>query len=171
MRHLSLFYFAANSTEVWDYLWRNSTARRIYQASMGFKIGNGVGKMYEKLWLHEGWPEFSKHYTYHLLVFRYEGNSMFSAVIFDDNNVEIEYPHIPAQLMKLKESYWVDMFGDLSFSLDKQSPIPSSWHHNRRKTTHSGNEMKVETSKRIMALPTAQCQNKRLIFLPLSISL
>lgn len=48
--------------------------------------------------LQEGWPEFSEHYTLkrgHLLVFRYEGNSVFNAVISDKSTVEIDYPPTP----------------------------------------------------------------------------
>ncbi|PON54044.1 B3 DNA binding domain containing protein [Parasponia andersonii] len=58
------------------------------------KLKNDGGKV----WLDKGWPEFAKHYSIkrgHLLIFRYEGNSEFHAVIFDTSTVEIDYPSIP----------------------------------------------------------------------------
>ncbi|XVF17773.1 hypothetical protein REPUB_Repub10bG0152400 [Reevesia pubescens] len=49
-----------------------------------------------KIWLKNGWQEFSNHYSLefgHFLVFRYEGNSNFHVVIFDRSASEIEYPY------------------------------------------------------------------------------
>ena len=43
-------------------------------------------KQENNIWLEKGWPDFAKHYFIKrgsMLVFRYEGNSEFHAVIFD----------------------------------------------------------------------------------------
>ena len=59
-----------------------------------------------KVWIDKGWPEFSKQYSIargHLLVFRYEGNSQFSVVIFDTTTTEIDYPfekHVETERQK-----------------------------------------------------------------------
>ncbi|GMI68098.1 REPRODUCTIVE MERISTEM 39, REDUCED VERNALIZATION RESPONSE 1 [Hibiscus trionum] len=48
-----------------------------------------------KLWLENGWLQFSNHYSLdfgHLVVFRYDGNSNFHVVIFDTSASEIHYP-------------------------------------------------------------------------------
>ncbi|KAM7259419.1 hypothetical protein ACFE04_015160 [Oxalis oulophora] len=47
------------------------------------------------LWLEDGWKEFADHYSLgfgHLVIFKYEGNSLFKVVIFEQNASEISYP-------------------------------------------------------------------------------
>ncbi|EXC19482.1 B3 domain-containing transcription factor VRN1 [Morus notabilis] len=47
-----------------------------------------------KVWLDKGWPEFRDYCSLvrgNLLVFRFEGNSQFSVLIFDSSTTEIEY--------------------------------------------------------------------------------
>lgn len=122
-------------------------------------------KRNELLWLQDGWTEFSKHYSIkrgHLIVFRYEGNSKFNAVIFDDSTVEIDYPIIPipfdesdsdedhqgSKRKGTEESDSFEIFEEISFSPEEQSPPPSSWQHKRRKTSHTSNETKAETAMR-----------------------
>lgn len=49
----------------------------------------------DKIWLHKGWQEFATHYSlcvWNVLVFRYEGDSLFHVTIFDKTASEIEYP-------------------------------------------------------------------------------
>ncbi|POO02675.1 B3 DNA binding domain containing protein, partial [Trema orientale] len=56
-----------------------------------------------KIWFEKGWPDFAKHYALKrgsLLIFRYEGNSEFHAVIFDASTVEIDYPSISVDFDK-----------------------------------------------------------------------
>lgn len=48
-----------------------------------------------KVWLQKGWQEFMEYYSLklgHLLVFRYEGNSHFYILVFDESATEIDYP-------------------------------------------------------------------------------
>ncbi|OMO84154.1 hypothetical protein COLO4_22195 [Corchorus olitorius] len=48
-----------------------------------------------KVWLKNGWQEFSKHYALErgqFVVFRYQGNSKFHVVILDTTATEIQYP-------------------------------------------------------------------------------
>ncbi|MBA0734962.1 hypothetical protein Gogos_018849 [Gossypium gossypioides] len=49
-----------------------------------------------KIWLENGWLEFSNHYSLdigHLLVFRYDENSNFHVIIFDKSASEMQYPY------------------------------------------------------------------------------
>ena len=48
-----------------------------------------------EVWFENGWCEFACYHaltTRHLLVFRYEGNSQFSVLVFDTTTTKIEYP-------------------------------------------------------------------------------
>ncbi|XP_035539099.1 putative B3 domain-containing protein Os03g0621600 isoform X2 [Juglans regia] len=48
-----------------------------------------------RVWLQKGWQEFMEYYSLklgHLLVFRYEGNSHFYILVFDESATEIDYP-------------------------------------------------------------------------------
>ncbi|KAL3741463.1 hypothetical protein ACJRO7_017012 [Eucalyptus globulus] len=48
-----------------------------------------------KVWLWKGWRGFMEHYSIghgHLLVFKYEGDSVFHVIIFDKSASEIDYP-------------------------------------------------------------------------------
>lgn len=57
----------------------------------------------DNIWLEKGWPDFAKHYAIKrgsMLIFRYEGNSEFHAVIFDTSTVEIDYPSVPVDFDK-----------------------------------------------------------------------
>lgn len=52
------------------------------------KCDNGM------FWLGKGWREFMEHYSIghgHLVVFKYEGDSMFHVIIFDKSASEIDY--------------------------------------------------------------------------------
>ncbi|OMP02455.1 hypothetical protein COLO4_11082 [Corchorus olitorius] len=49
-----------------------------------------------KVWLKNGWPEFSNHYSLdqgYFLVFRYQGNCNFHVIIMDKTATEIDYPY------------------------------------------------------------------------------
>ncbi|KAF8410594.1 hypothetical protein HHK36_003126 [Tetracentron sinense] len=55
----------------------------------------GLRKADDKVWFQNGWQEFVEHYSIrdgHFLVFRYDGNSHFSVLIFDMSASEIMYP-------------------------------------------------------------------------------
>ncbi|XP_016902166.2 B3 domain-containing transcription factor VRN1-like isoform X1 [Cucumis melo] len=61
----------------------------------GAKWKVGLKKSNEKVWFEKGWEEFVKFHSIdygHFLTFRYEGNSCFQVVIFDQTATEIEYP-------------------------------------------------------------------------------
>ncbi|KAK3432744.1 hypothetical protein EUGRSUZ_D00267 [Eucalyptus grandis] len=52
------------------------------------KCNNGT------VWLQKGWREFMEYYSIghgHLIVFKYEGDSTFRAIIFDKSTSEIDY--------------------------------------------------------------------------------
>ncbi|XP_042506878.1 B3 domain-containing transcription factor VRN1-like [Macadamia integrifolia] len=53
-------------------------------------------KIEEAIWFHNGWQGFLKHYNIsagHFIVFRYDGNSHFFVLIFNESACEINYPH------------------------------------------------------------------------------
>ncbi|CAH1451129.1 unnamed protein product [Lactuca virosa] len=65
------------------------------------KVPNGdvwrvdLQKSGDEIWLKNGWWEFAEHYSLkygHLLMFKYEGFSIFGVVIFDTSATEIVYP-------------------------------------------------------------------------------
>ncbi|POO02681.1 B3 DNA binding domain containing protein, partial [Trema orientale] len=69
----------------------------------GSKWKMKLTKKDNKIWLEEGWPDFAKHYSIRrgsMVMFRYDGNSEFHAVIFDTSTVEIDYPYTPNHLDK-----------------------------------------------------------------------
>jgi len=54
----------------------------------------GLEKGNKEIWFHDGWQDFMEshciHYGY-FLVFRYEGNSKFHVLVFDNTATEIQY--------------------------------------------------------------------------------
>jgi hypothetical protein len=55
----------------------------------------GLEKANKEIWFHDGWQDFMEHHCIHygyFLVFRYEGNSKFHVLVFDNTATEIEYP-------------------------------------------------------------------------------
>jgi hypothetical protein len=55
----------------------------------------GLEKANREIWFHDGWQEFMEHHSIdygYFLVFRYEGNSKFHVLVFDNTSTEIQYP-------------------------------------------------------------------------------
>ncbi|XP_059438742.1 B3 domain-containing transcription factor VRN1-like [Corylus avellana] len=55
----------------------------------------GLEKPNGEIWFHDGWKEFMEYHSIHygyFLVFRYEGNSKFHVLVFDNTATEIQYP-------------------------------------------------------------------------------
>ncbi|KAE8077337.1 hypothetical protein FH972_015909 [Carpinus fangiana] len=55
----------------------------------------GLEKCNKEIWFHDGWQEFMEYHSIHygyFLVFRYEGNSKFHVLVFDNTATEIHYP-------------------------------------------------------------------------------
>jgi hypothetical protein len=55
----------------------------------------GLEKGNKEIWFHDGWQEFMEYHSIHygyFLVFRYEGNSKFHVLVFDNTATEIQYP-------------------------------------------------------------------------------
>ncbi|EOX91271.1 AP2/B3-like transcriptional factor family protein, putative [Theobroma cacao] len=109
-----------------------------------------------KVWLKNGWQEFSNHYSLeygHFLVFRYEGFCNFHVVIFDRSASEIEYPYgsnnhrqhkeLPEQ--KIEESEDADslqILEDISPSrkTGEKSHLPCSRPHKMMRSANSANK-------------------------------
>jgi hypothetical protein len=54
----------------------------------------GLEKANKKIWFHDGWQDFMEYHSIHygyFLVFRYEGNSKFHVLVFDNTATEIQY--------------------------------------------------------------------------------
>ena len=122
----------------------------------GSKWKMELRKHENKIWLEKGWPDFAKHYSIKrgsMLVFRYEGNSEFHAVIFDTSTVEIDYPSIPVhfdnpdidlELQALKEVVVEDDFVEILDGLSpcpkarEKSSLPCSQPHKKMRTSPTG---------------------------------
>lgn len=88
------------------------------------------------VWLSEGWQEFADYYYVklaHLLLFKYEGDSQFSVVIFSKTAVEIDYPlrstHQDFKFQNLKREETEDGVSDEA--MDVHSPSPTRSHQER----------------------------------------
>ncbi|POO02659.1 B3 DNA binding domain containing protein [Trema orientale] len=96
------------------------------------------------VWLGKGWPEFAGHYSIgygDLLVFRYEGNSRFHALIFDPSTVEIDYPLITSHFDapkrgEITDDDSIEILEDYSLCTRKRknSPLPHSRPQENSKT-------------------------------------
>jgi hypothetical protein len=54
----------------------------------------GLEKENREIWFDDGWQEFMEYHSIHygyFLVFRYEGNSKFHVLVFDNTATEIQY--------------------------------------------------------------------------------
>ncbi|POO02690.1 B3 DNA binding domain containing protein [Trema orientale] len=114
-----------------------------------------LAKQDNKIWLEEGWPDFAKHYSIKrggMVIFRYEGNSEFHAVIFDTSTVEIDYPSIPVHVDKpelrgpkqeVVEGDSVEILDDFLYCLKarEKSPLQCSQPHKRTRTSPEGESL------------------------------
>ncbi|KAM6564462.1 hypothetical protein CsatB_024460 [Cannabis sativa] len=90
------------------------------------------------VWIDKGWKAFVQHYSLsrgNLLVFRYEGNSLFNVIIFNKTMVEIDYPFDPNHNVDTKDDISVEVWG--------KSPLPCSQPHKRTKTSAYGKSEEV----------------------------
>lgn len=88
------------------------------------------------VWLSEGWQEFADYYYVklaHLLLFKYEGDSQFSVVIFSKTAVEIDYPlRSTHQDFKFQDLKREETEGGVSDeAMDVHSPSPTRSHQER----------------------------------------
>ncbi|KAK7845948.1 b3 domain-containing transcription factor vrn1 [Quercus suber] len=123
-----------------------------------------------EVWLQKGWPEFAKYYSVkegHFLVFRYEGNSHFCVLIFDESATEIDYHfntshrgkgklhnELIAPNMEEIESYsaieFLGSFPPSPKTRDK-SPLPYFQPHKIMKTNSSAKGVKgISTTKQCL---------------------
>ena len=74
---------------------KNLLERAILKVPNGDVWQVGLQKSRGEIWLEDGWSEFADHYGInygHLLMFKYEGFSIFSVIIFNTSASEIVYP-------------------------------------------------------------------------------
>ena len=105
-----------------------------------------------EVWLQKGWLEFVKYYSVkqgNFMVFRYEGNSVFYVLIFDESATEIDY-RSDGEEGKLDEEFEAPNMDEISVEIlddflsspcpktrDK-SPLPCLRPHKIMKTNSSG---------------------------------
>ncbi|XP_062096638.1 B3 domain-containing transcription factor VRN1-like isoform X2 [Humulus lupulus] len=113
----------------------------------------GLTKSDGKIWIEKGWNKFAEHYSLsrgNLLVFQYEGNSMFNVIIFDKSTAEIDYPSNPNHFEKHgidiiqshshvgnKDDVSIEVLGSYPKTRDK-SPLQCPQPHKKRKTSSCG---------------------------------
>uniref|UniRef100_A0A2N9FQS4 TF-B3 domain-containing protein n=1 Tax=Fagus sylvatica TaxID=28930 RepID=A0A2N9FQS4_FAGSY len=100
-----------------------------------------------EVWLQKGWDEFAKHNSINvgrLLVFRYEGNSHFYVLVFDQSATEIDYPfnekpQVPEMESIESDDNSVEIIDDFkpSRKTREKSPCPCVQPHKRTKTNPS----------------------------------
>ena len=97
-----------------------------------------------EVWFQNGWREFANCHALtmgSLLVFRYEGNSGFSVLIFDATAIEIEYPlHDQPQVHRMEDNESDDNSIEImatfmpSQKTGEKPPLPCTLPHKRGKT-------------------------------------
>ena len=96
----------------------------------------GLTKTDGTVWIEQGWNEFAQHCSLsrgNLLVFRYEGDSQFTVIIFDNTTVEIDCSSSHNHFGKHVET------GEDDVGIPKtrhKSPLPCSRPQKKRKTDH-----------------------------------
>ncbi|KAF8030765.1 hypothetical protein BT93_D0063 [Corymbia citriodora subsp. variegata] len=84
-----------------------------------------------KVWLWKGWRGFMEHYSIghgHLLVFKYEGDSVFHVIIFDKSTSEIDYPSgIESDVSSPEDEFLSQKEEDVVEIEDSEGSMPCSW--------------------------------------------
>ncbi|GAV91357.1 B3 domain-containing protein [Cephalotus follicularis] len=98
-----------------------------------------LSKCNGEVWLQNGWQEFKEYYSIalnHFLVFKYEGNSCFSVVIFDMSASEIKYPYHIAHcdgdfkqpnMEETEDDVSVEILDDIVPGLKRRERSPLAW--------------------------------------------
>ncbi|XP_056175461.1 B3 domain-containing transcription factor VRN1-like [Syzygium oleosum] len=83
------------------------------------------------VWLCKGWRKFMEHYSIdhgHLIVFKYEGDSIFRVIIFDKSASEIDYPlSIETDLSSPKGEFLSQKEQNIVEIEDSEGFVPCSW--------------------------------------------
>ncbi|KAF8019552.1 hypothetical protein BT93_G0287 [Corymbia citriodora subsp. variegata] len=103
------------------------------------------------VWLWKGWRKFMDHYSIghgHLLVFKYEGDSVFRMIIFDKSASEINYPSSiesygaspEGECLSRKEENVVEIE-------DSEGFAPCSWPSSNGSSREFGGRIEIEQSQ------------------------
>ncbi|XP_038996809.1 B3 domain-containing transcription factor VRN1-like [Hibiscus syriacus] len=111
-----------------------------------------------KIWLENGWPQFSNHYTLdfgYLLVFRYDGNINFHVVIFDTSATEIQYPHTGNNNERSDEIpvQNINEFQDNDSTPIQKPQLPCPQPHKMMRSTNVTIKTKTECNEKSGFLP------------------
>ncbi|XP_062075808.1 B3 domain-containing protein Os03g0619800-like [Humulus lupulus] len=80
-----------------------SSSQVILKLPCGSRWEVGLTKSDGNVWIEKGWNKFAEHYSLNrgnLLVFRYDGVSQFTVIIFDKTTTEIDYSSNPSHFEK-----------------------------------------------------------------------
>ncbi|XP_056159254.1 B3 domain-containing protein REM13-like [Syzygium oleosum] len=83
------------------------------------------------VWLWKGWRNFMEHYSIghgHLIVFKYEGGSIFRVIIFDTSASEIDYPSGMGSYVASPEGEFLSRKEENVVEIeDSEGFVPRSW--------------------------------------------
>ena len=106
-----------------------------------------------EVWFQNGWCEFASYHALtvgSLLVFRYEGNSQFSILIFDVTITEIEYPlDDRPQVHRMEDNESDDNSIEImdafmpSRKIGEKPPLPCTLPHKRAKTKPTSSDLQA----------------------------
>ena len=106
-----------------------------------------------EVWFQNGWCEFASYHALtvgSLLVFRYEGNSQFSILIFDVTITEIEYPlDDRPQVHRMEDNESDDNSIEImdafmpSRKIREKPPLPCTLPHKRAKTKPTSSDLQA----------------------------
>ena len=106
-----------------------------------------------EVWFQNGWREFANYHALtvgSLIVFRYEGNSGFSVLIFDATSTEIEYPlDDQPQVHRMEDNESDDNSIEImdafmpSRKTGEKPPLPCTLPHKRAKTKPTSSDLQA----------------------------
>ena len=106
-----------------------------------------------EVWFQNGWCEFASYHALtvgSLLVFRYEGNSQFSVLIFDATATEIEYPlDDQPQVHRMEDNESDDNSNEImdgfmpSPKTREKPPLPCTLPHKKAKTKPTSSDLQA----------------------------
>lgn len=119
----------------------------------------------DRVWICKGWRHFLDYYSInlgHLMVFRYEGGSIFHVIIFDKSASEIEYPRKPIAPEKLLDPEMVEI-DDVSTEMGEYTISPRERRRELKSLSCLGSPNKLMTKSDLVS----EDRNKSCACLPM----
>ena len=102
----------------------------------------GLEKANKNIWFCDDWKDFVKYHSIcygYLLVFKYQGNSNFNVLVFNETAIEIQYPL--SMNCKLEDQADIMALEDANISM----------HHMNDNEMSNSNELAMKLSKHVEA--------------------